>query len=396
MRELLEKDKMYIAQTYSRLPVAMERGKGCLVWDKEGREYLDCIAGVGVLNLGHSHPRIVRAIERQAERLVHTSNLYCIENQVALAERLHSLSNGYKSFFCNSGTEAVETALKLARKHTGKKEVISAENSFHGRTLGALSATGQRSYRRDFEPLLPGFNQVEYGSLEALEKQVTGDTAAVILEPVQGEGGVVVPPKDYLKGVEKLCRERGILFVLDEVQTGMGRLGELFAWKKIGVSPDIFTLAKALGSGFPIGAALARDEVMDSFSIGDHASTFGGNPLATGVAFKTIDVLLEEKLPEAAERLGGYLRKRLKELKEGYSVVEEVRGDGLMLGIELGRECSQLVKRAMDMGLLFNCVHSTTLRLLPPLIMTRAQVDQALSGVEKLLGEMEDEAEQAG
>ncbi len=392
MKELIEKDKKYIAQTYSRLPVAFKEGKGALLWDTEGKEYIDCIAGIAVLNLGHSHPRIVEAIKEQASRLMHTSNLYYIDNQVALAEKLYKLSGGYKSFFCNSGAEAVEAALKLARKYTGKKEIIAMKNSFHGRTLGALSATGQEKYKKDFEPLLPWFRHIEYGNLEALEKAVGRDTGAVILEPVQGEGGVIVPPEGYLKGVKEICEDKDILLIFDEVQTGMGRVGELFAWQRFGVEPDIFTLAKALGSGFPIGAMLAKDEVMEAFKAGDHASTFGGNPLATRVAGETIDVLMEEKLPEASRRLGEYFRRKLEELKEKHKVIKDIRSLGLMLGLELNTVCHEVVKRGLELGLLLNCIHDTTLRFTPPLVITEAQIDEVVTKLDTILGEIEDEA----
>jgi len=392
MEELIQGDKSYIANTYARLQVAFRRGRGCLLWDVEGREYLDLIAGIAVLNLGHSHPRVVEAIREQASSLMHTSNLYHIENQVALGEKLYRLSGGYKSFFSNSGSEAVETALKLARKHTGRKEVISAHNSFHGRTMGSLSVTGQKQYREDFEPLVPGFKQVEYGDIEALEREVTPDTAAVILEPIQGEGGVIEPPRGYLEGVEELCRERDVLFILDEIQTAMGRVGGFFRWQEMGVNPDIFTLAKALGNGFPIGATLAREEIMESFSPGDHASTFGGNPLATRVAGETIDVLREEKLTHRSDEMGSYLKARLEEFRDRYDLVREVRGRGLMLGVELEEGCRKLVEKSLQKGLLLNCVHGNTLRLLPPLVISRAQLDYALEKIDHLLGEIKNEA----
>lgn len=377
--DLMHKAQRYIGRTYNRLPIVFSKGEGVYVWDLEGKRYIDMVAGIAVLNLGHCHPRIVSAIKEQASKLMHTSNLYHIENQILLAEKLWELSSGYKSFFCNSGAEAVEAALKLARKATGRKEIIAAHNSFHGRTMGALSATGQEKYRKPFEPLVPGFKFVPYGEADALEKAITPETAAVILEPIQGEGGVIIPQEDYLKEVREICTQRDVLLIFDEVQTGIGRTGYTFAWQGFGVEPDIFTLAKALGSGFPIGAMLAKPEVMEAFKPGDHASTFGGNPLATRVALETLKILEEEKLCERSLTMGRYLMKRLEELElEG---IEEIRGRGLMVGVEFQRDCSWIVSIALDYGVLFNCTHSKVLRLTPPLIIDRRHVDEA---VEKL------------
>ncbi len=392
MQEFIEKDRKYVAQTYSRLPVVFKEGRGVILRDIEDKEYIDCIAGIAVLNLGHSHPRIVEAIADQASRLMHTSNLYYIENQISLAERLYKLSGGYSSFFCNSGAEAVESALKLTRKYSGRKEIIAMKNSFHGRTLGALSATGQEKYKRDFEPLLQWFKHIEYGSLTALEKAVSGDTGAVILEPIQGEGGIIVPPSDYLRGVREICEDKDVLLIFDEVQTGMGRVGEFFAWQHFEVKPDIFTLAKALGSGLPIGAMLAKAEVMEAFKSGDHASTFGGNPFATRVAGETVDVLLDEKLIGASRRLGKYFMNRLEEIKEKHRLVKEVRGRGMMIGLELNRSCSGIVNQGLKLGLLLNCIHDTTLRFTPPLVITEVQIDEVIDKLDTILGEIEHEA----
>jgi acetylornithine/N-succinyldiaminopimelate aminotransferase len=382
--ELVELERRCVAPTYSRLPVALVEGRGAVVRDIEGREYIDCIAGIAVLNVGHAHPKVLRALKEQAARLMHISNLYYTPPQVELASKLCELSGGYMSFFCNSGTEAVEAAIKLVRKHTGKREIIAAKNSFHGRTLGSLSATGQEVYRRAFEPLVPGFKHVEYGSIEALRRAVSRNTAAVLLEPIQGEAGVVVPPESYLREVRELCDERGILLVLDEVQTGIARTGELFAWQGFGAEPDIFTLAKALGGGFPIGAMLARQEVMRSFERGDHASTFGGNPLACAVAKAVLEVVEEEKLAERARELGAYLMARLRELKERHEVIKEVRGRGLLIGVELSTDCSQVVLEGLKHGLLLNCVHGKVLRFAPPLVIEKPQLEQVcerLSGI---------------
>ncbi|NOZ58818.1 MAG: acetylornithine transaminase [Euryarchaeota archaeon] len=385
---IAELERRCIAQTYSRLPVAIVEGRGAVVKDVEGREYIDCIAGIAVLNLGHSHPEVLRTLQEQASRLMHTSNLYYTIPQVELAGRLCELSGGYMSFFCNSGTEAVEAAIKLVRKHTGRKEIIAALNSFHGRTLGSLSATGQEVYRRAFEPLVPGFRHVEYGSIEALRRAVGKSTGAVLLEPIQGEAGVVVPPDDYLREVRELCDERDVLLVLDEVQTGIGRTGTLFAWQGYGVEPDIFTLAKALGGGFPIGAMLAKPEVMRSFERGDHASTFGGNPLACAVAGTVLDVVEREGLAERAKRLGGYLMRRLEELGERHSVIKEVRGKGLLIGVELEVDAGKVVLQGLRHGLLLNSVHGRVLRFAPPLIITEEQLDEVCRRLDTVLGEL--------
>ncbi len=256
-------DEKYIAKTYKRQPIALVKGEGAAVWDSEGREYVDCFAGLAVSNVGHSHPKVVAAIKAQAEKIMHTSNVYYVLPQIELAKLLYEISGGYKSFFCNSGAEANEAAIKLVRKYTKKSEIICAENSFHGRTITTLGATGQEKYKKDFGPMPKEFKHVEYGSIRELKSSLTDDTAAVMLEPIQGEGGVVVPPGDYLKRVRRLCDENDILFVLDEVQTGFCRTGKMFAWQLFGIEPDIFTVAKAFGGGFPIGAMLAKPGIMD-------------------------------------------------------------------------------------------------------------------------------------
>ncbi|MEE8402273.1 MAG: aspartate aminotransferase family protein, partial [Candidatus Hydrothermarchaeaceae archaeon] len=326
----LDRDRKFLAQTYARQPIALVEGKGAVVWDSDGKEYIDCFSGLAVLNVGHSHPKVVKAIEEQAKKIMHTSNVYSIIPQVGLAELLYEVSGGYKSFFCNSGAEANEAAIKLVRKYTKKSGIIAAENSFHGRTIATLSATGQEKYKRDFLPLCQEFSHVPFGDIDALESEISADTGAVLLEPIQGEGGVIVPPEGYLKAVRRLCDERGILLILDEVQTGFGRTGAMFAWQLFEVKPDIFTVAKAMGGGFPMGAMLARPEVMDAFAPGDHASTFGGNHLACAAGAAAVRVIVEERLPERAKELGGHMKQRLQELKDRHDVIKEIRGEGLM------------------------------------------------------------------
>ncbi len=383
--EILEKDREFLAQTYTRQPIALVEGRGATVLDSDGREYIDCFSGLAVLNVGHSHPKVVKAIEEQAKKIIHTSNVYSIIPQVRLAELLYEISEGYKSFFCNSGAEANEAAIKLVRKYTKKSRIIAAENSFHGRTIAALSATGQEKYKKDFSPMCEEFSHVPFGDIGALESAVKSDTAAVMLEPIQGEGGVVVPPEGYLKAVRELCDEKGILLVLDEVQTGFGRTGAMFAWQLFDVKPDIFTVAKAVGGGFPMGVMLAKPEIMDAFKPGDHAATFGGNHLACAAGMAAVEAIVEEGLPERAEELGEYLKQLLEGLKEKHDVIKEVRGEGLMIGVELGKECKDIVEKARDEPDLLHCAQDTVLRFLPPLVIEKAQLDRAVEVLDEVL-----------
>ncbi len=384
-KEIVRKDKLYVAQTYSRQPLAIVEGNGAIVKDLEGNEYIDCFSGLAVLNIGHSHPKIIETIKKQVEKIIHTTNIYYIPPQVELAELLYKVSGGYKSFFCNSGTEANEATIKLVRKYTGKKVIIAAENSFHGRTFGSLSATGQERYKKPFAPLLPGFKHVKFGDIEDFKRAISPKTAAVLLEPIQGEGGVIVPPENYLKEVSEICTDHSILFVLDEVQTGFGRTGEMFAFQHFKVEPDLFTIAKALGAGFPIGAMLAKPEIIKAFRIGDHASTFGGNHLACTVAKANIEIILDENLLEKAKQSGIYLLRRLKELKNKHKCIKEVRGVGLMIGVELDRPCNVIVDKAREKGVLINCTHDNVLRFLPPLNIEKEQIDKAVDVLDTIL-----------
>ncbi len=382
---VLEKDKKYLAQTYRKQPIALVEGRGAIVKDSNGKKYIDCFSGLAVLNMGHSHPRVLKAINEQAKKLMHTSNLYYILPQIELAELLYKLSGGYKSFFCNSGAEANEAAIKLVRKYTGRSEIIAAKNSFHGRTILTLSATGQEKYKKGFGPLCRGFLHVEFGNIEELRNAISEKTAAVLLEPIQGEGGIVVPRKDYLKEVRELCDENRILLVLDEVQTGFGRVGEIFAWKLFKAKPDIFTVAKALGGGFPIGAMLAKPGIMDAFQKGDHASTFGGNHLACAAAKAAVEAIQEEKLSQRAKKLGSYFKARLEKLKEKHEVIKEVRGCGLMIGVELSIECADVVESARGKGVLLNCTHDKVVRFLPPLVIEREELDKVVAIFDSVL-----------
>ncbi|MDP2841163.1 MAG: acetylornithine/succinylornithine family transaminase, partial [Candidatus Methanoperedens sp.] len=315
--EIVRKYEKYIFNTYTRQPIAIKKASGAVVTDVNGKDYIDCVAGIAVNNVGHCHPTVVDAIKRQAEQLIHVSNLYYTENQAVLAEELVNLTGIDRVFFCNSGAEAVEGALKLARKASGKKEFIATENAFHGRTRGALSVTHKEKYRKPFEPLAPAVF-VPYNDADAIRNAINENTAGVILEPIQGEGGVIIPSDGYLKEVREMCDETGTLLILDEVQTGFGRTGKWFAKEHSGIKPDIITTAKAMGGGFPMGAMLAVEEVAANFGRGDHASTFGGSALACAAAIANIEVIKKEKLVKRSEELGNYLVKKLKSLNKDY------------------------------------------------------------------------------
>ncbi len=390
-RQIVNLTQKYVANTYARFPIALVRGKGARVWDADGNEYLDFVAGIAVNSLGHSHPAIVRAIERQARKLVHVSNLYHIAPQSELARELSRLSFAERVFFCNSGAEANEAAIKLARRYGidrlgGKYEILSTLNSFHGRTLATMTATGQEKVRHGYDPLPSGFRHVPYNDLRAMEDAVDEKTtAAILVEPIQGEGGVVVPDMSYLQGLRELCNRRGLLLIFDEVQVGMGRTGKLFAYQHFGVEPDIMTLAKALGGGLPLGAMLAKEEVAQSFSPGSHASTFGGNPLVCGVAMAVVRTLVRGGVLKNCARMGKVLYQGLQSFKDRFSFIREVRGKGLILGMELERDGSEIVKDCLKNGLLINCTAGSVLRLLPPLTIGKKDIDHALTILEKVL-----------
>jgi len=386
--DFIEEERKYIAQTYSRQPVLVDSGSGAWVKDSEGKTYLDFFSGLAVNNAGNSNRRIINAVCRQAKKFVHTSNVYYTLPQIELAKKLYRLSGGYKSFFCNSGAEANEAAFKLARKFTGREKIIAAQNSFHGRTFAALSATGQEKYKKGFGELVRNFSHVNYNITKELENAVDKKTAALILEPVQGEGGVIPAKKEYLKAAQELCEDNKALLILDEVQTAMGRCGEIFAFKLFGVEPSIFTLAKALGGGLPLGAMLAKEEVMSAFQPGSHASTFGGNPVACAASLELIKIIEEEKLCKNAKTLGEYLKSKLKSMKRKFSIIKDVRGLGLMIGIELGMPCKEIVNKAREKGLLINCTHENVIRLLPPLIIGKKEADKALGIIEECLSEI--------
>jgi len=386
--ELIREGQRVLANTYTRHPILLKRGKGTQVWDSTDKEYLDFVGGIAVCSLGHCHPKVVQALEEQAKELIHCSNLYYIGPQVELAQRLCEHSFGERVFFCNSGTEANEAAIKLARKYgEGRYEIITMENSFHGRTMGALSATGQKKFHKGFEPLLPGFQYVPFNDLKAVEGTIGPQTCAVMVEPIQAEGGVILPTPGYLKALRELCDQTGILLIYDEVQVGMGRTGKLFAYQHWDAPPHIMTLAKSLANGVPIGAMVATDEVAQAFSPGNHAATFGGNPLATKVGCVVIDTLLGDGILENCQEMGAYLMEGLINLKKRYAFIQDVRGIGLIIGAELAFEGKEIVERCLERGFLINCTAGTVLRFLPPLIVTREEIDRLLTSLDEIFSE---------
>lgn len=373
----------HIMNTYGRLPVAFERGEGCWLWDTEGRRYLDAVSGVAVNGLGQAHPRFVRALAEQAGKLIHTSNLYRIPRQEQLADRLAALSGMDEMFFCNSGCEANEAAIKLARLYGHSRGVdapaiIVMEKAFHGRTMATLSATGSRKVQAGFEPLVPGFVRVPFNDLPAVDRvaQSHPSVVAVLVEVIQGEGGINICDADYLAGLRAACDAHGWLLMLDEVQSGTGRTGTWFAFQHSGVRPDVMTLAKGLGNGVPIGACLAAGPAAGVFKPGNHGSTFGGNPLACTAALATLDIIESEGLLANARDTGAFLRDTLASALAGTPGVGEVRGAGMMIGIELDVPCGELVQAALERGLLINVTKDTVVRLLPSLVMTRAEAQQ--------------------
>lgn len=380
-----------VMTTYGRYPLAPVRGAGCRLWDADGKEYLDFVAGVAVNNLGHCHPKVVKALQDQAAQLIHCSNFYHIPQQIELAEWLCDRSFADRVFFCNSGAEANEAAIKLVRKYSREQhgderfEVITALASFHGRTLGTISATGQDKVKAGFSPLIPGFRYVPFGDATALEHAISPCTCAIMLEPVQGEGGVNVPPPGYLKAVRELCDRHGLLLIYDEVQSGCGRTGTLWAYEQDGVEPDVMTLAKALAGGPPIGAMLTREQYAAALGPGTHGSTFGGNPLMCAAALAAMQTLTEDGVLENCRAMGDYLRGRLEALKAKYPFIKEVRGRGLILGMELDIEGGEIVNQAMAQGLLINCTVGKVLRFIPPLVVSRAEIDAMLKILDGIL-----------
>ncbi|OPY73340.1 MAG: Acetylornithine aminotransferase [Syntrophorhabdus sp. PtaU1.Bin002] len=378
---LIKKGKQYLANTYNRYPIVVTKGEGCWVWDLDGRRYLDLLAGIAVCNLGHVHRDVLEALTLQARKLFHVSNLFYMEPQIKAAELLVEHSFGQKVFFCNSGAEANEAAIKLARRYSWKKygpgryEIIVMENSFHGRTLCTLSATGQRKFQEGFEPLVEGFTYVPFNDGAAVEGAISEKTCAVMLELIQAEGGVYVADKQYVKALRDLTKAKDILLILDEVQTGVGRTGKLFAYEHYEIEPDLMSLAKALGNGFPVGALVGKEEVMDAFEPGTHASTFGGNPLAAATVAATLNALLDEGVIRHCEEMGKHLANRLLSLKEKYPFIVDVRGKGLIWGIELSIDGDAVQKEFLKEGVILNCTKGKILRLVPPLVIGNEEID---------------------
>jgi len=390
-QEIIKKADQVIAKTYKRFPIVIAKGKGCKLWDTDGKKYTDFVAGIAVCNLGHAHPQVSKALCMQADTLFHVSNLYYTIPQVDLAYWLTENSFADRVFFCNSGAEANEAAIKLARKYSkekgesGRYRIISMEHSFHGRTMATLSATGQDKIKQGFEPVLEGFDYVPFSDISALRGTIGPSTCAVLIEPIQGEGGVRCPDPDYLKAVRQVCDDTGILLIFDEIQTGMGRTGRLFAYEHFGITPDIMTLAKALANGLPIGAMLAREEVADAFGPGSHASTFGGTPVVTAASLEVVRVLSEENIIDHCRTIGGYFKDRLSWLKDRHEVIEDVRGLGLLLGMKLRMEGDQIVASCMEKGFLINCIQGNILRFIPPLIIEKQEIDALIACLDEIL-----------
>ena len=385
---IVDREANTMASTYWKRPLVITHGKGASLWDAEGREYLDCTSNYGVAITGHCHPRVVEAIRNQAELLLSCHGTFYNEARSGLLERLSTIApDGLKrAFLSNSGTESIEFALKLARRSTGKTGIIAMMGAFHGKTMGALSATWNKKYRTPFEPLVPGFSHVPYGRLERVEAAIDDETAAIIAEPIQGESGINVPPDDFLPGLRDICDDKGVLLILDEIQTGFGRTGDMFACQHYGIEPDIMCLAKAVASGLPMGVTMATEEVMSKLKMGDHSSTFGGGPVACAAACATIDVLRDERLPERAKTNGEYMLSKLEELAEKYRIVRGARGRGLMLGLDLRFDVLNIIMGSLERGVLFLDAGRNVVRMLPPLVIDRGEIDRAITVLDEVLG----------
>ena len=386
--EVFQAYKDFIMPTYTKVPLVFVKGKGSRLWDIRNKVYLDFFPGWGVGNLGHCHPKVIQAVRDQVAKLIFIPNNYYHLPQAKLAKEIVYWTYPAKVFFCNSGAEANEGAIKLSRKFgKGRYEIITFENSFHGRTLAALAATGQKKYQEGFAPLPEGFKTVKFNDIEAVKNAITDKTVAIMLELIQGEGGVNVASHDFVSSLRKICDEKNLLLIVDEVQTGVGRTGKLFAYQHYQITPDIMTLAKALGGGLPIGVMVVRKEIADTLGPGMHASTFGGGPVICKAALAVLKAVQEEKLLKNAVKLGEYLLVKINALKEKYKIIKEVRGIGLMLGIELDIEGKVIVEGCLAKGLLINCTHDKVLRLMPALNITKKEVDKAMEILDSVLGE---------
>ena len=389
--EIMQRADKFIANTYKRFPVVLTKGSGCTLYDTDGRSYTDFVAGIAVCNLGHAHPAITGALASQAQTLWHVSNLYYTVPQVELAAWLVENSFADRVFFCNSGAEANEAAIKLARKYYKERgenqrfRIIAMEQSFHGRTMATLSATGQDKIKKGFDPVLEGFDFAPFNDAAALRSKIRPDTCGVMLEPVQGEGGVRCPDSDYLKAVRQICDESGVLLIFDEIQTGMGRTGRLFAYEHFGVEPDVMTLAKALANGLPIGAMLAKEQVASAFGPGAHASTFGGTPIVTAAALEVCKSLVQGSVIEQGRETAEYFRQKLLGLKERHDAIVDVRGLGMLLGMRLKFNAESMVTQCLQRGFLINCIQENILRFVPPLIIKKEEIDALVECLDELL-----------
>ncbi len=387
-KEIQEIYDRYVIPNYIRNPILLEKGSGVDVWDAEGKRYLDLFSGWAVSLLGHCHPHVVAAIQTQAAQLQHAPNIYYTEPQGLLAKHISEKSFGGQCFFCNSGAEANEAAIKLARIHnanTGRYKIITFLNSFHGRTIATVTATAQPKYHKGFAPLVEGFSYVPFNDLDALKKSIDDKTCAIMLEPIQGEGGINIATKEFMHGIRKLCDEKGLLMILDEVQCGMGRSGKYFAYQHYDIEPDVMTLAKALGGGVAIGAMTAKKEIAKSLVPGSHASTFGGNPLACAAGVAVFETIEREGLLENVRKMGSYSVEQLKILQKTYKIINDVRGVGLMIGIELSVAGAELIKSCIQAGLFLNCTHDKVIRFMPPLNVKREHIDEGLDILKSVL-----------
>jgi len=387
--EIKELFDRYVIPNYGRYPIAVERGQGSRVWDAEGREFLDLFPGWGVGALGHCHPRVSAAIAEQVKKLIHVPNTFYMEPQGRLAKYISENSFGGQCFFCNSGAEANEAAIKLARLHTpeGRFKIITMRNSFHGRTLATITATAQEKYQKGFEPLPQGFTYVPFNDVDAVKKAIDDQTCAILVEPIQGEGGINIPSDDYLPRLREICDANGLLLIVDEVQTGMGRTGRYFAYQHFGITPDIMTLAKALGGGTAIGCMVAKPDIARSLVPGTHASTFGGNPVACAGGIAAFEAIEEENLLERAREIGAYAMDQLRKLQGECDLIREVRGMGLMIGVELTIKGADIVQKCMDKGVLLNCTHDTVIRFMPAMTVTKEEIDQGVRALKEALAE---------
>ena len=393
-QQVIDTAEQYYMPVFARYNIVLSHGEGPYVYDNEGKKYLDFLAGIAVNLLGHAHPKLVAAIAEQAGKLIHCSNIYYTEVQTKLIKDLAAVSGLDKVFIANSGAEANEGAIKLARKygktlHPDRIEIISAQHCFHGRTLATLTATAQPKYQAGYEPLPGGFTYVAYNDIQALKAMVSEKTCAILLEPIQGEGGINMPDESYLKAVRQLCDETGVLLILDEIQTGMGRTGTMFAYQQYGIIPDIVTIAKGLGGGVPIGAFIAKDEVAKAFHSGDHGSTFGGNPLVCAAANAVLAEIGEAKLLTNAQQMGSYLMASLEKLQAKYpKIITQVRGKGLIVGAELTMEGRGIVNSCLEAGVIINCTAGNVLRFVPPLIIQQSHVDEMIAVLDSVLAKL--------